>query len=327
MIRKLPVLAIAAVLSVPLFAAASTGAIYGNAYDEGPDGYVGPVGNLCVEAYTIPTPGSAPALAGSDMTDWDGFYRIEGLDPGPYKVLFRECTQDWGMIFGRNMYESQWYQAKKTFDQADPVLVVTETIVNVTMKRFGRVGGHITDSNGAPAPNVCVTLNPGDPSVLFDQTDADGHYAIYSVPSGSYKVSLEDCVTREVFGWHAGGSNESDATPIEVFNNAETTVDSSLNITAITGVVTESNGAGIGGICVDATDGGGKVISSTRTWGTTYLVALPAAGNYRLHFEDCDRRGFRGEWYDDSPTRQHSTMLHVRQPGFVNGINAVLDPL
>lgn len=312
---------IAVVACVPVAARASTGAISGSVWDEK---YFFPVDRVCVEVHTVGTPGSEPVVAGSAVTDGDGLYRIDGLTPGAYKVLFKEC--DWVGVFGRDLYESQWYQDKANYDQADPVLVATETAgVNAAMRRYGWISGHVTDSNGAPIGGVCARAHGSTGTSERAITDANGRYVLSPLRASNWKVSFADCVSGGVFEWYADSADEPAATPVVVANDTETAgVDVSLSLTAFSGLVTDSTGNAANQVCVEATDRGGRVLARTETIGSRYLLVLPGTGKYRVHFVDCHALGFVGEWYEDETAINQATILRVRQAGVVNGIDAVL---
>jgi Carboxypeptidase regulatory-like domain len=57
----------------------------------------------------------------------------------------------------------------------------------------GQMGGYVTDQNGAVVANAQVTVTSADNGMSRSTvTDANGHWTVMGLPSGNYKVKLED---------------------------------------------------------------------------------------------------------------------------------------
>jgi hypothetical protein len=139
----------------------------------------------------------------------------------------------------------------------DTVLVATPT---------GHIAGTVEDaSTGDPIEDVQVSA--GD---YFAFTDADGHYNITNVPTGTHIVTASK-----------SGFQTSTETNINVVARQTTALDFALTplptTGTITGTVTDANGTPIEGVNVtisghsDTTDGGGQ-----------YIIADVPAGTYTV---------------------------------------------
>jgi hypothetical protein len=63
-----------------------------------------------------------------------------------------------------------------------------ETVQPVTLEKFFRIGGRITDAAHAPVPGATIlVVERGSPTT----TDADGYYRIGPIPSGNYTLRAQ----------------------------------------------------------------------------------------------------------------------------------------
>ena len=136
--------------------------------------------------------------AAQTTTDSEGRYRLFGLPAAQYQVttLAPALTSAESGV----MFSGSYYGSGKSV-----VLAASETVEDVDLKlvRGGVITGRVTDSDGKPAVEQHISLQPVDqngapakqaprlpPSYQMYQTDDRGVYRIYGLAAGFYKVSV-----------------------------------------------------------------------------------------------------------------------------------------
>lgn len=121
-------------------------------------------------------------------TDAEGFYRVDGLAPGRYRVVpsapayvVAELRRDWRQ-------------------QGLVTLAAGESVedMNFTLARGGVITGRVRDADGRPLVAEPVNVTPVDENQggfqngapQANQTDDRGVYRIYGLPAGRYHVSV-----------------------------------------------------------------------------------------------------------------------------------------
>ena len=120
-------------------------------------------------------------------TGASGEYTLAGLPVGEYKIEF------WP---GSLNYITQYYNAKPSWEKAEPVPVKTagETVsgINAAMQEGGQITGTVTKAeNNTPLSNITVcALEMSSEFGRCAATNASGRYTISGLLSGSYKVEF-----------------------------------------------------------------------------------------------------------------------------------------
>ena len=129
----------------------------------------------------------------------DGSYMIGGITPagtpqiGAYKVRFN----------GNSQYGGFWYSSSALASGAVPVSVVAYQTTSVSqVLPSANISGTVTDTAGAPIPNIQVYLY--DAALNFYPvggvlTSADGTYAITGIAPGTYGVLFQDVSSPVVY--------------------------------------------------------------------------------------------------------------------------------
>ncbi|GIH06143.1 hypothetical protein Rhe02_42100 [Rhizocola hellebori] len=192
--------------AAPAQAVADTGSIAGHLTDNG-----SPVVHAFVTVY-------GPSAV-TTTTDVNGFYRAEGLQPGPeYRVTFSMAP---GL--------TQFAQSKLTDPTATRYTVTAgaETIVDDSLLPRGSATGRFVDSDGSPIAGASVTLNHiGGSSGPGTTTDANGFWTIGSAFAASYEVLFQKYelgIYQLAFGKPAFDPGYR-ADPVTVTANTTTTV-------------------------------------------------------------------------------------------------------
>ncbi len=259
-------------------------------------------------------------------TDSDGYYTLNGLPAGDYKIEFR--TQ-----WTPGNYVGEWFNDKNSFESADAITVTvgqTTTGIDALLADGGAVSGRVTDASGTfGLPNVNINICDPDQHWLHGVgTDNDGYYTIYGVPDGSYKIQFD--------GQNAGNYAQEWWDNKRNFEDADTVVVTTGNTTAginaqledagsITGTVTDdSTSAGIENVRVIVYDLSNNEINSSWTDANgDYTVDNLYPGNFKVHFDTSDVPIYIAEWYNDKDSFENGDEVVVNE-GSATTVNAGL---
>ena len=131
---------------------------------------------------------SGSSSRGTWVSQTDGSYTISGLAPGTYKVQGNN-----NRIGG---YISEYYNNKRSWDQADIVTVVaSQTTANIdfALKPGGAISGHVFEQDGVtPIAGAHLAAHgPDGRWNYFADTSPDGSYTIRGMPSNTYQIKVE----------------------------------------------------------------------------------------------------------------------------------------
>jgi hypothetical protein len=187
------------------------------------------IANVFVELFT--TNGN---YVTSDSTDADGYYTIEGIQTGSYKVQF----------FGYNSgYISEWYNDKPDFDSADIITFPPGiTSIETVLAPGGSISGTVTNTEGTGINGVEVEvfdLNGDLINVAY--TNICGEYTVKGLPTGSYKVYFYRSYTGYIGEWYNDKKDLDSADEVAVTAPGTTTgIDAILELSYLT--LTTPNG-------------------------------------------------------------------------------------
>ena len=289
-----------------------------------------PLEGVEVRAYmrTYPQGWRATRLA---LTDANGFYDLNGLEEGTYRLGFEDVV---------NGHVPEFWQDASMVHTAHDVLVSAGSTTagkDARLVRGGHISGRVTNAGGAPLGDVEVLAYRWNAERSFwdvvRSTEADffGHYAFDRLATGEYRI-----------GFRPHGSAEYAR---EFWGDATTVwTGTSVHVDADGAAMTGRNAAlDIGGAISGAVTGtttmddvwvvahqnvGGTWRHVWEVWvrndGTYRLDRLPA-GTYRLEFIDHD--GVLGtEFWDDKPSIGLATDVTVASRQTSSGRNAALRP-
>jgi len=259
----------------------------------------------------------------SVVTNINGFYAVDGLEPGSYKIYFDSSYPN---EHGSNCL-SQWYNSKADFSSADAITITSndETrIVNVELAAGGTITGTVTNSNGDAIADVEVAAadESGD-AVGFNDTDENGKYRITGLPTGTYKVQFyASSSTGYLSQWYDDKVNFNDADKIQV--TAGTTisnVDAILKrASTISGKVTDSDDNPIPDVDVSVYDVDNHFMGNDYTNDNgEYTIGHLRPGSYKVKFET-DNYGTR--WYNSKWDFDTADLVTVAEEQNLEGIDA-----
>ena len=322
----------------------------------GPDGTISgtvtndsgsPLNDICVTVY-----GAGGGSAGSAQTDASGNYKVFGLAAGDFRVRFAGCGDS------RNLLP-EFYDDKATLAEATPVPVAADsdtTGIDARLATGGSISGIV--SGGATGGQLflggpCVTAYDSSGNQAgFARADSIGQYTINKLKTGDYRLEISDCAIRLDpslnSGYCVGAAvlhcvlpglpsefyfdkpSLATATPVAVTEGEATTeINYRLGVSgAISGTVTDSSGAPLDGICVEAYDQDGNPAGvAGRTASGNYQVNALRTGSYRLKFSDClhpDDPLATTEYYNDKPTLAEAEEVSVIKGSITPDIDAQL---
>jgi hypothetical protein len=266
-------------------------------------------------------------------TNDDGTYQLAGLEPGQVTVCF-DPTYTSGAYL-RTCYGAQ-------ADGSGSLLTITAgelRTVDVQLSRGASITGTITDASGAPISGVLVSAFG---SVGFNgysgQTDEFGSYTLSGLAADAYKVCFDPSYAQ---GPTAGGyaaqcyDNQPSfdtADPVTVGSSGSLTVNAVLGSgAAITGLLTGSDGAALGGVFAYAyaPESGQYITVVSDHQDGSYRLAGLTEGDYLVCFgagsvQQPSTTGYVDECYENQRTSYTATPVHVSTGTVTTGIDAEL---
>jgi protocatechuate 3,4-dioxygenase beta subunit len=288
----------------------------------------GPVAGVWVSVFD-----SSGSQLTSTSTDDNGSYQFTGVAPGEVTVCFDPTYTAGG--YQRTCYGAQ------TDSSGTPITVTAGQLstADVRLSKGASITGTVTDSSGAPISGVLVSaFGTSSYSGYYAQTDESGSYTISGVTAEDYQVCFDPSYAQ---GPAAGGyaaecyDNQPSietADPVTVSGTGSVTVDAVLSSgAAITGTVTGSDGAPLGGVYVYAysPDSGQQVTATSDYQDGSYRIPGLSEGDYTLCFDPVNVRqpaatGYVAECYDNQPGSFGGTPVHVAAGSVTAGIDAEL---
>ena len=228
--------------------------------------------NVCVQAYDA----TAPDLLATVFTSVTGFYRINGLSSGDYKIRFGGCG---------NVDAFEWFNDKPTWTDADLVHVASgaDTTAGAMLAAASTIHGVVSSAAG-PLGGVTVELLDSDGVRVDDpvNTSPTGFYRFAGLAAGSYVVHVTMGIQFGLEQFELGLANRS--TPVSVPAATSTTQNITVPL-AVPGAPTGVNAvAGDGRATVNWTPPGSQGTSPISNYvvtafdGTTALrsIVVPA---------------------------------------------------
>ncbi len=274
-------------------------------------------------------------------TDDNGYYKIEGLDPGNYRVAFQSQS-------GPPFYINEIYDNVYAYDAATIVPVTAGELItgiNALLDVPGTITGLVTDGNGAALDFMQVSLyrRIDDPSLTFWQniqsvnSAVDGTYALQAIEPGIYRVGFADNHYPIVYApeFYANVETLEEATTITITNGvAITNINAQMEEPArLQGRVTTVTGEPLPNISVRLynypapshdwydigtvyTNDDGDYEFSGLTGGT-YLVGFSQENSFPYIYQS--------EYYNNAASLETATTIIVPRGGIVDHIDAQLE--
>jgi hypothetical protein len=276
---------------------------------------------ICVAA--IPTRGVSVLFNPTESRR--GVFHVHSLAAGRYQVLFLPCQP-------ASPYAPVWWKNSATQRHARLIRVADGQQVsgiNQVIPIGGKITGVVTAGtpSGLRLAGICVDAVPLSGGFTFGMaaTHADGSYVVQGLATGRYQVQFSP-------GCQNNGNYlpENYPRPVAVTEGrTHPGIDGVLPLGArVSGVVTDSRGHPIRGICVFVLGGNGPYFNQTQTAANgSYAVGRLSAGSYMVQFT-----GGCGNPGSYAPQGYHDTNVNAPQQVAVgaglqlSGINAMMRP-
>ncbi|MDJ0770864.1 MAG: carboxypeptidase regulatory-like domain-containing protein [Ilumatobacter sp.] len=291
-------------------ALAEVGAIAGTVTD----GTGAPLADISVNVYAV-----GGGTGGFAITDAAGNYTVTGLAPGSYRVYFHDSLS--------GVYLPEYWHDAPDFVSATPVAVTagaTTGSIDPVLGMGGTISGIVTDDLGAPLANAFVSASEFDFGGFGSAfADALGAYTITSLVPGDYRVSASSPTgEHQQLYWNQQPSY-GNADPLAVSDGAISTADFALpRLGSITGVVTDTTGAPLAGIGVNASGASGTFGSTTTQLDGSYSMTV-GPDSFVVSFTDWTQR-YGTEYYDEATNAAAATPVVVTAGAETPGIDATL---
>jgi hypothetical protein len=283
-------------------------------------GFQGKVTNLTGAGVSGVTVTVYDALSDSIVTQSDGTYVFDAIQPGSYLVSFFNPIDD----------TTVYYNNKLDATQADLVSVTSGVItpgINAVMGQWGIITGKVTNSSHAGLSGITVNVYDASgnlvPNIQGVPTGADGSFTITVIPAGSYKIKYSGSSQGYIDLLYP-----ADTTLVDVFAGVSKVLpDAVMSLANISGTVKNSSGAGIPGISIFLYDATGNLITTftgvqTRADGS-YLLGGISAANYKIEFFDPTRLYVK-QFYNNKSSVALADLVPVTGTSTTANINAVL---
>ena len=305
-----------------------------------------PVGRFCVLV------SDSQGDAGAAVTSAAGTYRVTGLVRGSYQVQFVGCGNS-------GSYAPQFYNDSATPAGATSVAVVagqTVSGIDAALQPGGTITGTVTSAAGQPLSGVCVVAQTAEqagglgtrgivsqlgesPNIFQPVTSTvNGTYQVPDLAPGNYQVGFAGGCGHGSMAyaprWYAP---QGGALP-DLVSVVGGTVTSGVSITlpaaaVFSGVVRNSRGAGISGLCVVPFPLTGFVefdlLAPTAMTGGKgqFRVRGIAGGRYKVYFAPClGGSGYAARWYGGAGDESSGRTIRVTGGNLTTNINQVLTP-
>lgn len=290
-----------------------------------------PVRGICVEA--------SGRGFGSATTNAEGKYSIIALPTGRYTVNYS------GGCGNRGSYAPQFYRGQANAGSATPVSATagqTTPGIDAVMQPGGTITGVVTDPAGHKLNRVCVLIDSlsvtryGYPFDIVETTK--GVFAARNLVPGLYAVDF-NCF---FFGQHKFANQWFKGQPGQ---GAANDVSAPAGVPAsgvnavlrrggtITGVVTNSAGKPISGMCVQVTPHGSPIatpsffnqpaLGFTNSRGVYQVGPIPAA-TYDVQIGCFESGRYGSRWVGGGASRASAKPVTVTNGGTTTGVSAVL---
>jgi len=270
----------------------------------------------------------------SAVTSSTGKYTVE-LASGSYKVEFSEGSTE-------HNYATQYYNAKPSWAEADPVTVTAKTnttAVNAAMQPGGQISGTVTNNEGKPLYGVRVTVFEADnsntepPSTTL--TSSTGHYTISNLASGSYKVEFSANTEIGNYATQYYNAKLPSGADLVAVTAGSTTPEINAEMHPggqILGKITNNEGKPLAGVFVSVFEAGGSstapvgVIQQTDSNGD-YTVSDLSSGSYKVKFSENPYLGnYAPQYYHAKSSWAEAEPVSVTAGSTTPEINAEMQP-
>lgn len=278
-----------------------------------------PLAKICAEA--IGRSGRRFVFGGFARTAADGTYVMHAIIPATYKIQFSRCGN-------AGNYAPVWWRHSQSQAHATKIVIKSGTVA-AHIDQVMPTGGAITGTVRAAGPHgprlrrICVfaegtTRNSG---FAYTVTSRTGTYKLIGLRTGQYRLFYFRCGNR--------GNYLSLRRKVRVrIGHTISGFDAFLPLGGIArGVVTDSHGNPVAGICVQFQGRHGFGGTRTKSDGS-YSVNAMRSGSYTVSFSGgCGNTGsYAPQFYNGQTNRANASHVELTAGQTVSGLNAAMQP-
>ena len=255
-------------------------------------------------------------------TDADGYYTIDGLAAGNYRVQVHADEQ--GLV-------GEFYASTTNWEQATSVGVtagVDTPNIDFTLAGGGSISGHVFEADGV-TPIADAGVFAFGPNGWGDaRTDGNGEYRIDGLSTGSYRVEAEGIERGFVREFYNGTTDFEAATLVAVTAGVDVpNIDFALDQGgSISGTVYHPDGVTpLAEADIHAFSDTGRSGGHTRSGpdGTYIIEGLPT-GSFRVQAE-AHEFGFARQFYSSTASFMDATLVAVTVGSDTPGIDFIME--
>ena len=278
-----------------------------------------PLPGICAEA--IARSGRGFEFGGFVRTSANGQYVMHALVPATYQVLFARCGN-------RGNFAPVWWRHSLTRAHAKKIVIKSGTVaahIDPVMPTGGAIKGTVraVGPHGKRLRRICVFAEGLTKNAGFDYTitSRTGTYQLVGLTTGKYRLFYQRCGNR-------GNYLPQRRAVMVKIGNTVSGFDTFLRLGGIArGVVTDSHGDPVAGICVQFQGRHGFGGTRSRSNGSYSVNAMPS-GSYTVSFSGgCGNAGsYAPQFYRGQTNRASANRIELTAGRTVNGINAAMLP-
>jgi len=295
-----------------------------------------PLGNITVKAYRQGDNDTAFAWVKTGQTTDTGYYLLDSLAPGYYKIAFSDSE--------KHLYSDQYYKEADSLMAAQPLAITRDTrptMVNATMHMGGRVVGKLRlagEEVSAAQLWFYQQTTDGWQERGFVAVATNGFYTAAGLATGFYRVKGEVQLDGALYQGYHGGLTLASAIDLKVTAGATLTQDLDLEVapdlfaSVISGTVrsAEQPLVGIQVEAISASNSHVIVYTTSDQQGRYQIAGLPN-DHYYLRFSD-PAGIYAFSWYSDQwpatnkpPLRKEdATSVRIEGATIASGIDGTL---
>jgi hypothetical protein len=265
-------------------------------------------------------------------TDENGDLHLSSLGAGTYSFT----------LVGSSAYQTP----TETVDV--PANGTGTVTITLAARVTGSISGYVTDVDGNPLDNICVSATTTTGDGGGEGETVDGYYEIDDVDAGTYQLQFWDCGSPPgsyAISWLGGASNAQDSTSITISGGGDDetadiqqmtvggSISGHIDVQTSTGVVTLPSGRAFAPTLFQQHLDGNwypfddpiQFVGDSTIVGDYTLGNLPE-GDYRIGFLDVRTgpRAYAPLYWGGSTTVTGGTTVHVTPASTLSGIDGTV---
>lgn len=279
-----------------------------------------PLSGICVTVQGRVTGGFTEAIP---TTGKHGKYVAHGLFQGSYVVGFKVGCGSTGN------YSPQWWRHAAASQRATRIRIIGTrhaAHVDAVLAPGSAIAGVVRAGgpSGPPLRGICVDAFNAKTGISADtRTSRTGSYRLIGLAGGSYEVQYQ------VGCGNDGNYRNADKAVTVRAGHTRRGVNAFLKQGAgLSGVVSNTRGKPVGGICVQISDTHGDNSEAETGPDGSYRVTGVPGGSYKVQFSGgCGNTGsYIPQYYNGKPTADEADPVVLTAGHVMSGINATMQP-